>query len=525
MTSSPNWIDLASSLPSRAMIQAEMIRRATERSLGEGEKGLKSARKRCRSLHAFVKEAWPILEPMAMFIDGKHIEIICAYLEKITRGELGPRPRLLINIPPGCMKSLLVSVLWPAWEWGPAGKTGLRYLCTSYDISNVRRDCRKMRELVESEWYAALWPEVRLTSRAELLFHNDKTGERRGEAFASLTGKRGNRIIIDDPHSTEHAESDADRGTAIRIFRESVTTRLNDPVADAIVIIMQRLHQHDVSGVALALKLGYMHLMLPMEYEPERRCEIDWRQEEGELLWPKRFPREVVEADKSSMGAYGVAGQYQQRPSPRGGLMFKRHWFDIVGAAPANCRWVRGWDLAASKAKIGRGGGIGPAYTAGVLLGRAPGGKFYVGHVTRFREEGNAVREGIVRIARSDGRHVEISIPQDPGASGKIVRQDYIAALAGFNAYASPESGEKEDRARPVAAQAEAGNVALVEGPWNEAFLAELELFPSGAYKDQVDALSRAFSRFVASAGSEAVIVAPMLLSQQRTYVGDPNGG
>ncbi len=130
--------------------------------------------------------------------------------------------------------------------------------------------------------------------------------------FASLTGGRGDRVIIDDPHSTETAESEAERLNTTRIFRESVPTRLNAP-RTAIIVIMQRLHEDDVSGPIMNLGLGYEHLMLPMEFEPERACRtsigfVDPRQEEGELLFPERFPREVVDRDKVPMGSYAVAG-------------------------------------------------------------------------------------------------------------------------------------------------------------------------------------------------------------------------
>lgn len=501
------------------------MRRATERSL---RGGIETARERCKTLAGFVREAWPILEPKNLYVHGWHIDVLCVHLEAITYGrylEAGLDNRLLINVPPGTMKSLLVSVLWPAWEWGPAGMPWLRYLSTSYSDENVSRDSRKMRDLVSSEWYQALWP-VQLTRRGETSFENTERGGREGRAFSSLTGGRADRLIVDDPHSTETAESEADRSTSIRIFRESVPLRINDAVRSAIIIIMQRLHQHDVSGVAMALKLGYTHVMLPMEFEADRRCVTpfgeDPREQDGELLFPQRFSRESVDRDKLTLGSYGVAGQFQQRPAPRGGLMFKRHWFRVVPAAPVECKWVRGWDLAATEKKT-KSSALGPAYTAGVKLGRDKEGRFYIAHVVRLREEGAAVRRAILNTAQIDGTSCQIDLPQDPGQAGKTQAQDMVAMLAGFQAFASPESGDKEVRAQPVAAQAEAGNIAVVEGPWNDAFFGELELFPSGAYKDQVDALSRAFARFV-RAGTAMGTGYPVVVTAGRESFGDPNG-
>jgi len=502
-----------------------MRRRATERALSGG---IRSARESCRSLAGFVREAWPILEPMQAYTHGTVIDFICRHLEALTLGEFqkrGLNPRLLINVPPGTMKSLLVSVFWPAWEWGPMAMPGLRYISTSFNDAVVARDCRKMRDLVQSEWYQSLWPEVSLTRTAELDFANSSLGERKGYSFPSLTGGRGDRLLIDDPHSTEQVESDADRTRAIRIFRESVPLRLNDPKNSAIVIIMQRLHQHDVSGVATSLKLGYVHVMLPMYFEADRKCVTpwgsDWRKRDGELLFPERFSKETLERDKIPLGQYGVASQWQQRPAPRGGLMFKRHWFKIVQAAPAECEWVRGWDLAATEKKT-KSSVLGPAYTAGVKLGRDQQGRFYIAHVVRIREEGAAVRRCIMNTAQADGPSCSIDLPQDPGQAGKTQAQDMVAMLAGYPAFASPESGDKEVRAQPVAAQAEAGNICVVEGPWNDEFFGELELFPSGAYKDQVDALSRAFARFVRY-GTVTVTGGFGVVTVGRTSFGDPS--
>jgi predicted phage terminase large subunit-like protein len=506
-------------LPTLEQVRAERIRRATSSSVAAT---VEQSRERSRTLAGFVREAWHVVEPANSYIHGWHIDAICAHLEAVSRGVFlakGLDNRLLINVPPGMMKSLLTSVFWPAWEWGPAGMPAMRYLTTSYAEHFARRDARKQRDLVQSDWYQRRWPEVALTRDAEMSFANSVGGSRDAVAFKSLTGGRGDRVILDDPHSTETAESDAERENTIRIFRESVTERLNDKTKSAIVVIMQRLHEKDVSGVIQELGLPYQHLMLPMEFEPERRCKTaiftDPRTQDGELLFPERFPRAVVERDKKPMGAYAIAGQYQQRPSPRGGLLFKRHWFSVIPAAPASIRWVRGWDLAASK-------DAGAAYTAGVKLGKTMDGRFVIGHAVHIRETGSKVRELILNTAEQDGKNVTVDLPQDPGQAGKVQAQDLIAMLAGYTAFASPESGDKIARAEPVAAQAEAGNVSVVEGTWNDEFLAELETFPTGKFKDFTDALSRAFGRLVTNPAAK--IILPILVTAPRTSLGDHPG-
>lgn len=143
-----------------------------------------------------------------------------------------------------------------------------------------------------------------------------------------------NCIVWDDPHSPEKAYSDAHRETAIRVFTETLPTRLNNPDRSAIIVVMQRLHEEDVSGYILANDLGYEHLCLPMRFEPERKCVtgIGWsdpRTEPGELLFPERFPPEVVDRDEKVMGKFAFAGQMQQRPAPREGGIIERSWWGL----------------------------------------------------------------------------------------------------------------------------------------------------------------------------------------------------
>lgn len=479
-------------------------------------------KRECETLAGFVRVAWHVLEPNAKYSHNWHIEAICAHLEAVTDDRI---TRLLINVPPGSMKSLLVSVFWPAWEWGPKGRRSLRYIATSFNDKPVTRDSRKCRDLILSEWYQALWPDVKLTRVGETSFANADTGSREGVSFGSLTSQRGDRLILDDPHSTETAESEVERASTTRKFREGALNRLNDQAHSAIIVIMQRLHEDDVSGVILALKMDYVHLMLPMEFEPERRCAtsigfIDPRSADGELLDQLRWSQETWDTFKRETTAYAIAGQYQQRPAPREGAMFKRVWFETVKAAPAHVRWVRGWDLAATKAKS-VSTSTGPAFTAGVKLGVA-NGVYYVGHVVRERGSPNEVEAAIKNTASQDdagGKLVRISIPQDPGQSGVAQKAALARLLAGHDVHFSPESGEKKDRALPFAAQAEAGNVKLIEGAWNEAYLDELCMFPAGKFKDQVDASSRAFGELI-RAPDEVPFVVPFITGTPRVIPG-----
>jgi predicted phage terminase large subunit-like protein len=458
-------------------------------------------RDRCRRLSGFVREAWPILHPSTPYVHGWHIDAICDHLEAVTNGQI---TRLLINVPPGTMKSLLVSVFWPAWEW--TFRPALQYLTTSYAEGYVKRDSRRMRDLIRSEWYQQLWP-ITLPRIAEISFENQYRGFREGKPFASLTGGRGDRVIIDDPHSTETAESEAERLNTSRIFRESVPTRLNDPKTSAIIVIMQRLHEDDVSGQIMKLGLGYEHLMLPMEFEPDRACctgigFADPRTEDGELLFPERFPAEVVERDKVPMGSYAVAGQFQQRPAPRSGGMFQRGDFEIVDAVPAGAMRCRAWDFAATQPKKGKQ----PDWTVGLKMAYAAG-IFYVEDVRRDRWSPGDVEKNLKNTASQDGLGVRVRIPEDPGAAGKADAATKLKLLAGYDVTAVRPTGEKSVRAKPASAQAEAGNVRLVRGSWNDAFLDEVCSFPNAQHDDQVDAFADALNELALTPDTTAVVV------------------
>lgn len=496
-------------LPTLGEIRAERARRNTEHERDRLARDIEVIRSRCRTLYGFIEEFWSILEPKAPFVGGWALRAMCAHLEAVTRREF---QYLLMTVPPGMMKSLTVAVFWPAWEWATVDAS-LRYLTSSYSEANVLRDNQKMRRLVDSEKYQALYgADVQFArdQNAKGKFENTKTGGREGRAFGSMTGGRGDRVIIDDPHSVDSAESDVQRANVVTTFREAIPDRLNDMQKSAIVIIMQRLHDRDVAGTILSLGLPYVHLNLPMEFEPERRCRTkigfeDPRQIEGELLFPERFPRAEVEGLKVSKGSYAYAGQYQQRPTPREGGLFKRAWFEdkTIRQAPPGTRWVRHWDLASTKSATA-------ARTAGVKLGRAPDGSFIVGHVVKEQIEGPEVRKLIKATAETDGKDVVISLPQDPGQAGKVQSRDMIAMLAGWRVYAEPETGKKEVRAEPFSVQCEAGNVYLVTGTWNDDYLDELCLFPGGSFKDQVDASSGAFGR-LAQGRARVVITDEML--------------
>lgn len=517
---SPNEVD--------AKIAAILARRSGQNDRSLVDQDIEAVRARCRTFAGFVREAWHVLEPAMPYIHGWHIDFICAHLEAVTYGtflKMGLYNRLQFNVPPGTMKSLLISVLWQAWEWGPCNMPAMRYLSTSWNEVYVKRDTRKTRDLIQSEWYQKHWPHIKLVRVGETSFANTATGGREGVPFSSLTSGRGDRLTIDDPHSTETAESPTEIETATRIFRESVPLRVNDPILSAIILVMQRLSENDLSGVQQKLKLNYVTVILPMEFEVERRCVsplkdasgknlADPRTYDDELLFPERFPRAVVERDKVPLGSYGIAGQLQQRPSPRGGGKFKRGWFEIVRAMPVGGQAASGWDLAASKHNTS-------PWTARVR-GKEVNGTYYIDAADRLRGSPSEVDIFVLNLTTQDamihGKEMIISIPQDPGQAAKGQVVAFAKLLKGYNARFSPETGSKEARATPMSAQAEAGNIKLVSSgdpdkdAWITMFLDELSTFPTGEFKDLTDAASRWFAALLLAPPPPPQASAPILI-------------
>ena len=216
----------------------------------------------------------------------------------------------------------------------------------------------------------------------------------------------------------------------------------------------------------------------------------DVREHEGEPLWPERFPRDGLALWAAEMGTHAAAGQLQQRPTARQGGLFKREWFvDRVKAVPpaAVHEMVRAWDLASTA-----GDTADPDYTVGLKMHRDPiTSLLYISEVIRQRWSPAAVEAGLLATAKRDGYGCKIRLPREPAQSGKFQAWHFTTKLQGFSVNLEPEMTSKENRADPFAAQCEVGNVKLVEGSWNQAFIDELCAFPVGSKNEM---LQKSFS-------------------------------
>jgi predicted phage terminase large subunit-like protein len=307
-----------------------------------------------RSLKQFVVGAWKYVDP-APYVDGWCVDAICEHLTALTSGQIR---FLLINIPPRHSKSTICSVLWPVWGWlqNPAE----RFLSASYSLDLATRDNLKKRNLIDSQWFQERYvQDFRLATdnqsmmftrerdfglsqeqNAKRFFMNDKLGYQMATSVASsATGHGGSILIIDDAHAADEAHGSADRDAATRWFRETWSNRMNDANKDKMMVIGQRIHEEDVSGIILSERPDWVHLNLPAEFEPARKCftSIGWqdpRTQEGELLWPERFAKETLERYKRDLGSIGFSAQYQQSPVPSTGGTFQDAWkryFEIDG--------------------------------------------------------------------------------------------------------------------------------------------------------------------------------------------------
>ncbi len=294
-----------------------------------------------KSLYFFVRMLWPVLEPQTPFTEGWWPAGWCAHLEAVADGEI---TRIIANVPPGSTKSLLTSVFFPAWMWGPRRRPSHRFLTAAYSQTLTERDNDRMRTLITSKEYQKRWGDVfRLTGEGKVQIANNRTGWKLASSIGgTITGQRGDTFIIDDPNNIADTESKLIRDATNRWLSETMPTRLNNLDESSIIIIQQRTHQEDATGFLLDPERGgdkWTLVMCPMEYDPDWACgetALGWtdpRAEKGELFWPQRFSPQAVIDLKASMSEYAWAGQMQQHPEPRGGAIIKRDWWKLYGKA------------------------------------------------------------------------------------------------------------------------------------------------------------------------------------------------
>lgn len=468
----------------------------TNPSLPWDLKQIKAERAR-RSLYEFAKQAWEHIEP-SVYVDGFHIQAISEHLQAVSDGQIR---QLLINIPPRHGKSSLVAVFWPCWDW--IDTPSRRWLFSSYAQSLSTRDSVKCRRLILSSWYQGNWGDIYQLAgdqNAKIRFENTKLGYRLATSVeGAATGEGGDIVACDDPHAAQEAESEAVRQSTIDWWDGTMSTRINDPKRSAKVVIMQRLHQLDLSGHLLE-QGGWDHLCLPTEYEGRKIfTSIGWsdpRTEEGQLLQPERFGPEQITKAKVELGAYRYAGQYQQRPTPKEGGLIQEAWISyyLDHELPRNPETlsldfdeiIQSWDCTFKDLKSSD-------YVVGQVWGRKGADAFLLDQIRdklSFTKTLDAIRSLSRKWPKAHAKLVEDK------ANGTAVMDTLRTEIPGLVAV-EPKGG-KIARVNAITPFLEARNVHLPrQAPFTTDLVIELTTFPNAAHDDQVDALSQALFRLL----------------------------
>jgi len=385
----------------------------------------------------------------------------------------------MIFVPPRHGKSEMVTVRYPIFrlERDPT----LRVIITAYNQTLSDKFSRKARKIAQTRGRIMISQERKAVNDWETV---QGGGLRSAGVGGGITGLGANLIIIDDPvKSREEASSLTIRDRVYDWFTTDVYSRLEPD--GAVILIMTRWHEDDLAGRLLSRHPSeWTVVRLPALAEADDPL----GRSPGEALCPARYPVDELLRIKSVLGSWAFEALYQQHPMPLEGGLFKREWFSkFVDAVPVQVEArVRYWDKAATS-----GGGD---YTVGVRMSRTADGLFYVEDVVRGQWSPGERDRVIAQCAALDGAETQIWFEQEPGSSGVDSVQALIRMLAGYSVHANRATGSKEVRAEPFAAQCEVGNVVLVKGEWNSAWLDEVLTFPSGQHDDQVDATSGAFT-------------------------------
>ena len=435
---------------------------------------------------AFAARCFHDLNPQAALAMSWHLEVIAAKLTAVREGKIR---RLIINLPPRHLKSLMASIAFPAWCLGR--DPSAQILCVSYaqDLSDkLARDCRS---IMTSAWYRGIFP-IRLAAHRQAVeeFITTAQGYRLATSNGGvLTGRGADIILIDDPLKPEEALSDAQRQAANDWFDHTLYSRINDKRRGAIVIIMQRLHEDDLVGHVLAQE-PWEVVRFPAIAETDEVHEIEtiwgprcFTRRQGEALHPEREPLETLGRIRRTVGEYNFAGQYQQTPAPLGGGMVKAEWFKRFGAnqRPESFeRIVQSWDTANKATELSD---FSVCTTWGLK-----GKDFYLLNVLRKRLEYPALKRAVREQQSLFNANVVLI---EDKASGTQLIQELITDGFHMVTRYKPEC-DKIMRLHAQTAVIEYGFVYIPEtAPWLAEYLHEMTVFPKGKHNDQVDSTAQ----------------------------------
>src|SRR5690242_13656297 len=434
----------------------------------------------------FVARCFHELNPQTELATNWHLEVIAAKLAAVRQGKI---PRLIINLPPRHLKSLLASIAFPAWCLGH--DPSAQILCVSYAgelADKLARDCRL---IMMSPWYRRIFP-TRLAPHRQAVqeFLTTRQGYRLATSNGGvLTGRGADIILIDDPLKPEEALSDTQRRAANEWFSHTLYSRLNDKRTGAIVIIMQRLHEDDLVGHVLAQE-PWEIVRFPAIAEEDEVHEIEtilgprtFMRRRGEALHPEREPLDTLDRIRGTIGEYNFAGQYQQSPAPLGGGLVKAEWFkhyDAKELPESFDRIVQSWDTTNKATELSD---FSVCTTWGIK-----GKKLYLVSVLRNRLEYPALKRAVREQQSLFNANVVLI---EDKASGTQLIQELIADGCHSVTRYKPEC-DKIMRLHAQTGLIESGFVYIPEtAPWLAEYLHELTVFPKGKHDDQVDSTAQ----------------------------------
>jgi predicted phage terminase large subunit-like protein len=426
------------------------------------------------------------LNPQTDLAMNWHLEVIAAKLTAVRNGEI---KRLIINLPPRSLKSLMASIAFPAWCLGH--DPSAQILCVSYaqDLADkLARDCRS---IVLSGWYRRIFP-TRLAAHRQAVaeFITTRQGYRLATSNGGvLTGRGADMILIDDPLKPEEALSDAQRQAANEWFSHTLYSRLNDKRHGAIVIVMQRLHEDDLVGHVLAQE-PWEVVRFPAIAEADEVHEIEtiwgprtFMRRRGEALHPGREPLDTLDRILRTVGEYNFAGQYQQSPAPLGGGLVKKEWFKYYGEKdrPESFdRIVQSWDTANKATELSD---FSVCTTWGIK-----GKNLYLLGVLRKRLEYPALKRAVRE--QQSLFNANVVLIEDKASGTQLIQELIVDGCYGVTRY-KPEC-DKIMRLHAQTAMIENGFVWIPQtAPWLAEYLHEMTVFPKGKHDDQVDSTAQ----------------------------------
>ena len=488
--------------------------RLLEQFLGDDGKS-EEVRRWEASLRDFLTPAWAILEPSTPFVSNWHIDCICEYLEAVYAGQIR---RLIINQPPRTLKSTLITKIFPCWVW--TKNPSLRMMFCSYAATLSEEHSVDRRTLIQSAWYQAHWPEVKLSrdQNVKMQFSNTARGMMTATSIGGTSiGKGGDLLVFDDPISPQQSTSAAERTRANDWIRGSFLTRVNNEQTACFLGVMQRLNEQDTTGI---FRYDPAWTILSLEAIAEARTIIifpitgrQFVREEGDLLFPERLSADVLAQKKEDLGSYMFSGQFQQRPSPKEGGLFKRSWWRFwypAGTLPpaVECTLEDGEIQRCPQIQLPDGLTDGTIsvdctlkdlktsdYVVGQAWARLEADKFLLDQRRErldTRHTCDMIRDLLSRYPSSHAILIEDK------ANGPAVIAEMQHEISGVIAV-NPEGG-KESRASAVAPGVESGNVYLPHPalfPWVNDLIEELAAFPNARYDDQCDCLSQVLLRYL----------------------------